>query len=456
MRHSPYMGYWTKAAGSLQWMGLYLEERAQIRNFYSDRYLLKRSTGSHLNAPLRYLKSRYGIVLMDSATPLSWTSESVQSINPIESHSFRSRLKMRVGDFISGCTPDAEGGKCSQVDQKAQQFLSAAENADIGLWFWDLADDKIYSTPRCNELFDVPAYQQLTFDGSSRSSIRRPRIRNQFLSSVAEDGRKYEDEFRVQYSDGSVDWIFAEGKSILGADGVPQKMMGVVRKITEEKLAAAELSRVNELAKRSRDEAIEANRSKDFFLAFVSHEIRSSLNAIIGWSRILLTKEVDNETRQNALETIERSARSQTKLINDLVDSARVASGKLRLEYRPIDICEVVRGAVEAHRPAAETAGIAYSFTSDIEQLSILGDSARLQQVFGNLISNALKFTPAGGTIAVSLTTGAEAVTIDVIDTGAGISASALPGVFRQFSQVESGNFGGNTGLGLGLSIVRY
>ncbi len=362
----------------------------------------------------------------------------------------------RKAIFISGYAPDEEVGEFSQVNQKAEQLLSAAENADIGLWFWDFADDKIYSTPRCNELFDVPAYQQLTFERFIEVVYPDDReyVTNFFRTSQ-KDGRKYDEEFRVQYSDGTVDWIFAEGKSILGADGTPQKMMGVVRKITEQKLAAADHARANEVAKRARDEAIEANRAKDFFLAFVSHEIRSSLNAIIGWSRILLTKEVDNETRQNALETIERSARSQTKLINDLVDSARVASGKLRLEYRPIDICEVVRGVVEAHRPAAETAGISYSFASDIEQLSILGDSARLQQVFGNLISNSLKFTPAGGTITVTLKTGAEAVTVDVEDTGAGISASALPGVFRQFSQVESGNFGGNTGLGLGLSIVK-
>lgn len=358
--------------------------------------------------------------------------------------------------FISGHAPDDEGGRFSQGDQKAEQLLSAAENADIGLWFWDFADDKIYSTPRCNKLFHIPSYQQLTFERFIE--VVHPddqEFVTNFFRTSQKDGRKYEEEFRVRYHDGTVDWIFAEGKSIIGTDGTPQKMMGVVRKITEQKLAAAELARANEGARRARDEAIEANRAKDFFLAFVSHEIRSSLNAIIGWSRILLTKEVDKETRQNALETIERSARSQTKLINDLVDSARVASGKLRLEYRTIDICEVVRGVVEAHRPAAQAAGITYSFTPDIEQLSIVGDSARLQQVFGNLISNSLKFTPAGGTIAVSLRTGAEAVTVDVEDNGAGISADALPGVFRQFSQVESGNFGGNTGLGLGLSIVK-
>jgi PAS domain S-box-containing protein len=358
--------------------------------------------------------------------------------------------------FICGRSIPAKQRPGPTVSVESEHLLFAAENADIGLWFWDFNDNRIYSTPRCNELFEVPAYEELTFDRvlqavhpGDRDAVRT------FVASSRENGTKYEEEFRVLYSDGTVDWICTEGKSIVDANGTPQRMMGVVRKITEQKLAGEELQRVNDLVKKARDEAVEANRAKDFFLAFVSHEIRSSLNAIIGWSRILLTKEVDDATRKSALETIERSARTQTKLINDLVDSARVASGKLRLEYQQIDICEVVRGSYEAHRPSAETAKINYKFESDVEKLTIVGDSARLQQVFGNLISNALKFTPQGGEISISIKTGAEAVTVDVRDNGRGISPENLPKVFRQFSQADNDSPGGNLGLGLGLSIVK-
>ncbi len=121
------------------------------------------------------------------------------------------------------------------------------------------------------------------------------------------------------------------GKSFLDTEGSPKNMMGLVRKITDNKLANEELSKVYDREKKARNEAEEANRAKDFFLAVVSHELRSPLNAILGWSKILLTKTVDEATRKNALETIEKSARSQAKLIDDLVDSARVSSGKLRL-----------------------------------------------------------------------------------------------------------------------------
>ncbi len=364
--------------------------------------------------------------------------------------------KKVVSMFVCGLALENRVENVANLGIVREQLISVAENADIGLWFWDFSDDTIHSTPRCNELLEIPASEQLTFERVI--NVVHPndrRMVKEFIKESRERGSRYSEEFRVQYSNGTVEWIAAEGKSILDSAENPQRMTGTVRKITEQKLAADELSRVNELVKKARDEAVEANRAKDFFLAFVSHEIRSSLNAIIGWSRILLTKEVDKETHQNALETIERSARSQTKLINDLVDSARVASGKLRLEYRPTNICEVVKGSFETHRPAAEAANIEYTFSSDVNDLTIVGDASRLHQVFGNLISNALKFTPNGGAIKVTMKTGAEAVTINVEDNGKGIAADALPKVFRQFSQADGEGFGGNAGLGLGLSIVK-
>lgn len=352
------------------------------------------------------------------------------------------------------CLPEKDASQLRELEN--EQLLRAAENADIGLWFWDIEAARIYSTPRCNELLGLPVYDGVTFDSFLQvvHADDRRGIEDLFARLQQEDTR-YENEFRVVRPDGSIDWIAAEGKSISERGDAPSRMMGIVRKITDQKFAVTELAKVYDREKRARDEAVEANRAKDFFLAFVSHELRSPLNAILGWSKILLTKKVDESTRKNALETIERSARLQTKLINDLVDSARVASGKLRLEFHPTNLCEIVRVAYQAQKPTADAHNLDFSFTTDCNDVVVFGDAGRLQQVLTNLISNAIKFTPDGGKVSVDVKTTQETVTVSVKDTGQGINPEALPNIFQQFSQGEIGRARANTGLGLGLSIVK-
>ncbi|MDM7920775.1 MAG: ATP-binding protein [Pyrinomonadaceae bacterium] len=358
--------------------------------------------------------------------------------------------------FVAGRIVDAERLPGSASRRGGDELLHAAANADIGLWYWDFLADEIFSTPQCNELLGLPAYEALTVDRilDSVHPDDRAAVRD-LLAETRRSGRRYEEEFRVIYPDGEVEWICAEGKSMLDPEGHPVKMMGVLRKTTDQKLAAEELARVYDREKKARDEAVEANRAKDFFLALVSHELRAPLNAILGWSKILLTKDVDEKTRRNALETIERSASSQAKLINDLVDSARVASGRLRLEYRPTNLYELVRGSCQAMEPAAGSRGIALDFSADRSDVVVFGDANRLQQVFGNIISNAIKFTPEGGRVGVTITANDATAQISVEDNGQGISPDSLPGIFRQFSQGELNQNRGSTGLGLGLSIAK-
>lgn len=355
-----------------------------------------------------------------------------------------------------GAKAIVERERSSIQQHDSEQLLSAAENAEIGLWFWDFVGGKIYSTPRCNELLGISTYQNLDYDAFLQ--VVHPEDRaatDEALQQSRLDGTRYEVDFRVVCPDGAIEWICAEGKSFLDENGEPHRMMGVLRKITEQRLAAEELERATERERNARDEAVEANRAKDFFLAFVSHELRSPLNAILGWSKILLTKKVDEATQRNALETIERSARVQTKLINDLVDSARVASGKLRLEYHPTDLAEVVRVSFEAQRPAAEAHNLDFVLETGETSVPVFGDAGRLQQVFTNLISNAIKFTPEGGSVKVGVNAGPEYATVSIKDTGHGIAPDALPYIFRQFSQADSPRSKNNGGLGLGLSIVK-
>ena len=339
---------------------------------------------------------------------------------------------------------------------ESDQLLLAAENADIGLWFWSEPDGRMYSTSRCNELFELSAYEELTYDRFIAAVHPDDReFVEDFFEETRKRGSRYEEEFRIVYSDGSVEWISAKGRSFLDENGSPKKMVGVVRKITEEKEAAAELERVYELEKKARDDAEVANRAKDFFLAFVSHELRSPLNAILGWSKILLTREVNDETRKKALETIEKSAQVQSKLINDLVDSARVASGKLRLEYRQLNLVDVVRSSFEAQKPMAESQQLHYTFESEEDRVTILGDSGRLQQIFANLLSNAIKFTPPEGAVRVKVVAASDSVQVIVSDNGHGIDPKALPNIFKQFAQGTGEHARRSGGLGLGLSIVN-
>ena len=340
--------------------------------------------------------------------------------------------------------------------ERSEHLLYAAENADVGLWYWDLSKELIFSTPKCNELFEISPNDVLTL--SSIMKIVHPedrlRVENAFQESQLH-GREYNIEYRVIYSDKNVHWIVARGRTYLDADGSPEVMMGVVRKITDKKVANEELSKVYAREKKARDEAEEANRAKDFFLAVVSHELRSPLNAILGWAKILLTKEVDEETRINALETIEKSARSQAKLIEDLIDSARVSSGKLRLELRPLNIYEVIKTVYNSQQPAAQNKNIELDFSFDSENIQVYGDTFRLQQIFTNLLSNALKFTGEGGKIQITVQSDNKAVKIIIRDDGQGISQSALPNIFRQFRQDDERKSLDRSGLGLGLSIVK-
>ena len=335
------------------------------------------------------------------------------------------------------------------------EFLFAAEIAGIGLWYWNFENDRLRFSSQCAQILGSNVGEDLTYEAflaavhrDDRKAVRR------FLADTIRSGEKYTFSFRIETPYGDVEWITAEGKSFLSADGKPERMVGIIRTITEEKRAAEELETVYERERAARDEAEDANRSKDVFLAFVSHELRAPLNAILGWSNILLTKPTDERTRRNAIETIERSARMQTKLINDLVDSARVASGKIRLEFRPTELFQVVRNAFEAQRPAAENRGLGYEITENRITAYVMGDANRLQQVFGNILSNAIKFTPPGGNVYVDVVGSETHVSVTIRDSGEGISSETLPNIFKQFSQVGAGERK-SVGLGLGLSIAK-
>ncbi|HKE06117.1 MAG TPA: PAS domain S-box protein [Blastocatellia bacterium] len=228
------------------------------------------------------------------------------------------------------------------------------------------------------------------------------------------------------------------------------------RDITDRKHAEEEREQFLAREREARAEAEEANRLKDEFLATVSHELRSPLNAILGWARLLSESKLTEERLEHGLEIIERNAQAQARLIEDLLDVSRIVSGKLSIHTRPVILNQTIDGVVASMRPSAEAKGIALRLTESGREISIIGDADRLQQVVRNLLSNAIKFTPDGGRIEVELRRVGAHVELRVSDTGRGISPEFLPHVFDRFRQAYRTDAGARAGLGLGLTIVRY
>jgi signal transduction histidine kinase len=206
----------------------------------------------------------------------------------------------------------------------------------------------------------------------------------------------------------------------------------------------------------AREAAEAANRAKDDFLAMISHELRSPLNAILGWTRILRSDNVDAETVGRALETIEHSAKSQAQMIDDLLDVSRIINGDLRLNPIAVNLSAIVQRALEAIYPAAEAKQIQIYTELDDALGVVLGDPDRLQQVFANLLSNAIKFTPEDGRIEVHLHRVEGNAQVAIRDSGKGISANFLPHVFERYRQGHNEYRRKHKGLGLGLAIVRH
>ncbi|AKJ00610.1 PAS domain S-box-containing protein [Archangium gephyra] len=219
---------------------------------------------------------------------------------------------------------------------------------------------------------------------------------------------------------------------------------------------ALERARLYEAAEAERQRAEQASRLKDEFLGVLSHELRTPLTAILGWVQILRTRQLPQDKRERALETIERNARAQTQLVEDLLDVNRIVSGRLRLDVRPTNLEKVIESAVDVVRPAAEARGIQLQVSLEPQTVPVQGDPDRLQQVVWNLLSNAVKFTPQEGSVTVSLSWRPAHVELQVRDTGDGIAPGFLPHLFERFTQADASSTRRHGGLGLGLAIVRH
>lgn len=280
---------------------------------------------------------------------------------------------------------------------------------------------------------------------------------DQHIAPAILEGGRWEGEFRFRHFP-TGEPIEAQYHTFALMERDTQRQMGIAtvsRDIRAQKRLEAERERLLARERVAREEAEEANRLKDEFLATVSHELRTPLTAVLGWVQMLRTGTLPPEKRERALATVERNARAQGQLVEDLLDVSRIMTGKLKLEVSSVDVSQVVEAALESLRPAAEAKGIRVQAALDSSG-TIMGDMSRLQQVVWNLLSNAVKFTPKGGRVQVLVERRSSSVEITVADTGQGISPQFLPHVFERFRQADGSTTRKAGGLGLGLAIVRH
>jgi PAS domain S-box-containing protein len=359
---------------------------------------------------------------------------------------------------IVGSTADITRRKQIEetLKQSEERLRFAIEGAELGTWDYDIASGDILWSDFCKRIFGLPL--DANVDYQVFLNVLHPEDRERIHAAVERAIAHHEDydvEMRSLWADGSVHWIRSIGRAYYSPKGTAIRMAGVALDITNRKQAEQERERLLERERWAREEAEAANRIKDEFLAVLSHELRSPLNPILGWSKLLRTGRLDATKTAHALETIERNAKLQTQLIEDLLDVSRILQGKLGLNMAPVNLELAIEAALETVRLAAQAKSIQVQTTLDPTMGQVLGDSARLQQVIWNLLTNAVKFTPEGGQVEIRLERVGSQAKITVSDTGIGIPPEFLPHVFEYFRQADSTTTRKFGGLGLGLAIVR-
>lgn len=326
----------------------------------------------------------------------------------------------------------------------------AMRGGSMGAWSRDLATNRVWWS---RELEEIVGLAPGTFKGREADffgfvhEADRDRVAAAVRQAIA-SRTDYIVEFRFRHAADSWRWMEGRGRAVYDEDGSARMLYGIGIDVTDRKRAEAAL-----LEAKAAAEA--ANQVKDQFLATLSHELRTPLNAILGYAQMLQTGAIAPDKRAHAIEVIERNAVAQNQLVDDLLDMSRIATGKIRLDPEPIPAAAVLGDALEGVKPVAEAKGIQLELDVDPSAGMVTADPARLQQVFWNLLTNAVKFTGPGGRVVARLARDGDHVLASVSDTGIGIAADFLPFVFEPFRQGDERIARGYGGLGLGLAISR-
>ncbi|NEQ20240.1 MAG: response regulator [Microcoleus sp. SIO2G3] len=358
--------------------------------------------------------------------------------------------------------------KLTQIRQEAAaalreaqiQLESALLAGAVYTWRWNIPEERLIVNAAFAHLFAVDPIEAakglpLEVFVNAIHEEDRPRVSAAINQAIA-SGEEYVAEYRVCTASGEERWLFARGQVEYDSAGKPVAFPGALADITDHKRAEVEREQILAREQAAREAAEAANRVKDEFLAVLSHELRSPLNPILGWSKLLQTRKLDEAKTAQALSTIERNAKLQAELIEDLLDVSRILQGKLNLNVRPVNLVTTIQSALETVRLAAQAKSIELEVSLDPLVGQVLGDATRLQQVVWNLLSNAVKFTSAGDLVMVRLEQFDTQAQIIVSDTGKGIHPDFLLHVFDYFRQEDGKTTRQFGGLGLGLAIVRH
>lgn len=375
----------------------------------------------------------------------------------------------------------------SELKQSEERFRLLSRCSPVGIFLMDTNGRYTYANPSCQAICGFTVQENWQTDWTNSIHFQdRSRVLTEW-SDCIQQGQAYSDEFRIETVDTGMKWVHVRSSPMLADRGELLGHVGTIEDITDRKQAETARDQIiREQAARQQAEA--ANRMKDEFLAIVSHELRTPLNSILGWSQLLLNRKLDEVTTSRAIQTIERNARSQAQLIEDILDVSQIIRGKLRLTMHPVNIIALLETVMETVRPLADDRSIEIESEFDSTVEKVYGDSERIRQIIWNLLSNAIKFTDENGQVMIKLTRAtreqiasrgqthsidhrfyeldpcslpalseaSEYAQIQVTDTGIGISADFLPHVFDRFRQADSTTTRPYGGLGLGLAIVHH
>lgn len=363
-----------------------------------------------------------------------------------------------IVEWVGSHTDITEQREAEQrVRDSLQRLELALDAASVGMWDWDVSSGRMTWT-RQTHLVTGITEEQFSNRAEQFFSLLEPADHDHattFKSEVTRAGTVKESEIEIRRPDGTKRWVQNRFTAIFDAGGRMRRIVGALRDITRRKELEVEREGLLSAERAARVELGTAVQAKDEFLATISHELRTPLNAILGWATLLQRPNVETKTISDGLKVIERNARAQTQLLGDLLDANQMMSGKLSLAFEPMDLNDAVRATLDSLRVTIAARRINVDTQLADGALPVMGDSGRLQQIVSNLLSNALKFTPAEGLVTVSTRFDDECVYCDVRDSGEGIAAEFLPHIFEKFRQADVGSARRFAGLGLGLAITK-